>query len=310
MSRFLQGAFWVDASRIYKIIVEKWRNENPNQSPEFLLDVGGLSVAVPTTNPSDENTTSSGGSPKLIRRTTTTEVAITSLKRIPPAHIRVRDKLVGILSASGLRIGLPSSVSLVFSKSDLGSNASSTERICASSQEVASTMSLPDPSQSGITDSFPRVFKEFDFLEAEHDSVSETADSCFGWLSTMRPTREKDDERASEKNLSMSGKEEEEPEEDEESESHEEENSESDDRTTTGGRRIEDDEELEEYDDEEERTPCQSECDDDREEVEMRMRQDIEQYTRVGSVAASSLAEDDYRSRLTGNLVSISSQLT
>ncbi|KIH48957.1 hypothetical protein ANCDUO_20970 [Ancylostoma duodenale] len=53
-------------------------------------------------------------------------------------------------------------------------------------QEVASTTSLPDPSAS-ITDSFPRVFKEFDFLEAEHDSVSETADSCFGWLSTMRP---------------------------------------------------------------------------------------------------------------------------
>ncbi|KAK6058416.1 hypothetical protein COOONC_04016 [Cooperia oncophora] len=36
-------------------------------------------------------------------------------------------------------------------------------------KEVASTTSLPDPSAS-ITDSFPRVFKEFDFLEAEHDS--------------------------------------------------------------------------------------------------------------------------------------------
>ncbi|KIH45018.1 hypothetical protein ANCDUO_24947 [Ancylostoma duodenale] len=100
--------------------------------------------------------------------------------------VRVRDRLVGLLSASGLRVGLPSAVSVVFSQSELGSTASSTERICTSSQEVASTTSLPDPSAS-ITDSFPRVFKEFDFLEAEHDSVSETADSCFGWLSTMRP---------------------------------------------------------------------------------------------------------------------------
>nr|CAD2184573.1 unnamed protein product [Meloidogyne enterolobii] len=39
------------------------------------------------------------------------------------------------------------------------------------------------------TDSFPRVFKEFDFLEAEHDSVSESAESCFNWLSTMRTPR-------------------------------------------------------------------------------------------------------------------------
>lgn len=39
------------------------------------------------------------------------------------------------------------------------------------------------------TDSFPRVFKEFDFLEAERDSVSESTDSCFNWLSTMRSPR-------------------------------------------------------------------------------------------------------------------------
>lgn len=36
------------------------------------------------------------------------------------------------------------------------------------------------------SDSFPRVFKEFDFLEAERDTISET-ESCFNWLSTMRP---------------------------------------------------------------------------------------------------------------------------
>ncbi|EPB73338.1 hypothetical protein ANCCEY_07584 [Ancylostoma ceylanicum] len=117
---------------------------------------------------------------------TTGTSTIGSVKKAAPPHVRVRDRLVGLLSASGLRVGLPSAVSVVFSQSELGSTASSTERICTSSQEVASTTSLPDPSAS-ITDSFPRVFKEFDFLEAEHDSVSETADSCFGWLSTMRP---------------------------------------------------------------------------------------------------------------------------
>nr|pir protein F21H11.2 [imported] - Caenorhabditis elegans [Caenorhabditis elegans] len=319
VSRFLQGNNWPDVSKIYKTIVEKWRNENPDQNAHFSLEVTGPTgtSGVVTVKPSEEIGKSEKVSEEKSSEKPSIEVATTSLKRYPPAHMRVRDKLVGILSASGLRIGLPSSVSLVFSRSDLGSATSSTERICASSQEVASTMSLPDPSQSGITDSFPRVFKEFDFLEAEHDSVSETADSCFGWLSTMRPTREKDDERASIRsslrNLSSGGQggeeEEEEPEEDEESESHEEEeNSESDDLP----RKVEDDDLEEEDEDEEERTPCPSECcDDDREDVEMMLRQDIEAYaSRGGSVAASSMADDDLRSRLTNNIVSISSQMT
>lgn len=322
VSRFLQGANWPDVSKIYKTIIEKWQNEYPVQDNDFHLDVTGPSgnsgtVTVkpledPTKTIVTEKPEKNEGKPS---EKPSFDVATTSLKRYPPAHVRVRDKLVGILSASGLRIGLPSSVSLVFSRSDLGSATSSTERICASSQEVASTMSLPDPSQSGITDSFPRVFKEFDFLEAEHDSVSETADSCFGWLSTMRPTREKDDERASLRSSTRhlpsgaKGDEEEEPEDDEESEIQEEENSESDARGT------QDDDDLEEEDeddDEEERTPCPSECcDDDREDVEMLLRQDIEAYTsRGGSVAASSMVDDDLRSRLTNNIVSISSQMT
>lgn len=44
-------------------------------------------------------------------------------------------------------------------------------------------------SNSNTTDSFPRIFKEFDFLEAERDSISESTDSCFNWLSTMRSSR-------------------------------------------------------------------------------------------------------------------------
>ncbi|CAL2038426.1 unnamed protein product [Caenorhabditis brenneri] len=319
VSRFLQGATWPDVSKIYKTIIEKWRNEYPASENDFLLDVSGPTSTsgavtvkpVEDSAPKQEKLVEKGEKPGDLKPSV--DVASTSLKRYPPAHMRVRDKLVGILSASGLRIGLPSSVSLVFSRSDLGSATSSTERICASSQEVASTMSLPDPSQSGITDSFPRVFKEFDFLEAEHDSVSETADSCFGWLSTMRPTRDEDriSIRSMAGRVGRSGDQEpEEEEEDEESESHEEEeNSESDDIVM---RRDElEEEEDEDDDDEEERTPCQSECcDDDRVDVEMLLRQDIENYANSGGRAASSIADDDLRSRLTNNIVSISSQMT
>ncbi|CAB3401270.1 unnamed protein product [Caenorhabditis bovis] len=234
ISRHIQGIHWQETAQIFKVIVEKWRNE-----------------------------------------------------------VRVRDRLVGILSASGLRIGLPSSTSLVFSKSELGSNASSTERVCASSQEVASTMSLPDPSQSGITGSFPRVFKEFDFLEAEHDSVSETADSCFGWLSTMRPTRDKDD------NLEDRNREEEEEEEELEDDDElelNEDRSESDDLS----KRLIDEEEIEE----DEKTPCPS--DDDEEDVdELRTRESGYSRSR-GEIGG----EDDLRSRISHNVVSTSSQMT
>ncbi|EYC42272.1 hypothetical protein Y032_0537g3116 [Ancylostoma ceylanicum] len=186
VARHVQGANWREAARVYKVIVEQWQNTERDNTTGgevtsgFELDLSLVSAAC--------GSRPSPPSPRKNVSTldTTGTSTIGSVKKAAPPHVRVRDRLVGLLSASGLRVGLPSAVSVVFSQSELGSTASSTERICTSSQEVASTTSLPDPSAS-ITDSFPRVFKEFDFLEAEHDSVSETADSCFGWLSTMRP---------------------------------------------------------------------------------------------------------------------------
>uniref|UniRef100_A0A183GNA8 Ras-GEF domain-containing protein n=1 Tax=Heligmosomoides polygyrus TaxID=6339 RepID=A0A183GNA8_HELPZ len=187
ISRHVQGVNWREAARVYKVIVEQWQNaerDNPtNGGSSFGFE---FELSLVSAEPS-----SSGLSPPSPRKAVPSSESnsgntIGSVRKQMPPHLRVRDRLVGLLSASGLRVGLPSAVSVVFSQSELGSTATSTERICTSSQEVASTTSLPDPSAS-ITDSFPRVFKEFDFLEAEHDSVSETADSCFGWLSTMRP---------------------------------------------------------------------------------------------------------------------------
>ncbi|KAH7698899.1 Protein SAX-2 b [Aphelenchoides avenae] len=52
-----------------------------------------------------------------------------------------------------------------------------------------SSLAAPGEQSSITTGSFPRVFKEFDFLEAEHDSISESTESCFNWLSTMRQPR-------------------------------------------------------------------------------------------------------------------------
>ncbi|KJH50769.1 hypothetical protein DICVIV_03116 [Dictyocaulus viviparus] len=189
-----EGANWREAARVYKVVVEQWQNsekDNKSEDSSSGLEFNHLiSLASGSCRPC---------SPSLKQNLATVDStgsnAVGTFKKQAPPHIRVRDRLVGLLSASGLRVGLPTAVSVVFSQSDLVSATSSNEGICLSSQEVASTTSLPDPSAS-ITDSFPRVFKEFDFLEVEHDSVSETADSCFGWLSTMRPRSIVSDENA------------------------------------------------------------------------------------------------------------------
>uniref|UniRef100_A0A915PYT7 Protein furry C-terminal domain-containing protein n=1 Tax=Setaria digitata TaxID=48799 RepID=A0A915PYT7_9BILA len=106
---------------------------------------------------------------------------------------KVRECLISLLNASGLRVGLPKSTSVIFSQSlhDVSceppnSNSTSTERISPSYAGGGGSVSSLVADQS-VTSSFPRVFREFDFLEAEHDTLSESTESCFNWLSTMRP---------------------------------------------------------------------------------------------------------------------------
>ncbi|CAJ0942868.1 unnamed protein product, partial [Mesorhabditis belari] len=187
VSRHVGGSNWREAARVFKSIVE--------QAQKLDADKDTASITSFSLDPeSIVQTSHSGDSPSTPRKITESSIP----KRQPP-QIRVRERLVGLLSASGLRVGVPNAPSVLFSHSELGSAASSTEHIC-SSRDVDSTTSLPpDPS---ISDSYPRVFKEFDFLEAEHDSVSETAESCFGWLSTMRPTSIADRERSASSNAS------------------------------------------------------------------------------------------------------------
>ncbi|VDP06456.1 unnamed protein product [Soboliphyme baturini] len=75
------------------------------------------------------------------------------------SKVKVREHLVNLLNTSGLHIGL---------------------------LKTPSVSGFEQPSSTG-SEKFPPVFKEFDFLECEQDSVSESAESCFHWLSTLRP---------------------------------------------------------------------------------------------------------------------------
>ncbi|KAK6023118.1 hypothetical protein OSTOST_11157 [Ostertagia ostertagi] len=137
------GVNWREAARVYKVVVEQWQNAERDNSAngdgtsgfEFELSLVSAGSGSGLSPPSPRKSVPSAES-------SSTNTIGNVRKQMPP-HLRVRDRLVGLLSASGLRVGLPSAVSVVFSQSELGSTATSTERICTSSQEVASTTSLP-----------------------------------------------------------------------------------------------------------------------------------------------------------------------
>ncbi|VDK46981.1 unnamed protein product [Anisakis simplex] len=200
VSRHLQGPNWKEAARILKCVVQ-FNN-----------------IALNGITQEDGNKSDANGmiaSSKCSKtKTLQVEVALDdcvvplsprksifdscSMRRHNLSQAKVRERLISLLNASGLRVGLPKSASVInfviFSQSSYditheqpgGSISSSTEKIALSHGGDIDTASSLVADHS-VTDSFPRVFREFDFLEAEHDSVSESTESCFNWLSTMRP---------------------------------------------------------------------------------------------------------------------------
>uniref|UniRef100_A0A915AQL7 Cell morphogenesis protein N-terminal domain-containing protein n=1 Tax=Parascaris univalens TaxID=6257 RepID=A0A915AQL7_PARUN len=185
--KHLQGPNWKEAARILKCIVQL-NNIALNGQTRDERAAGGEGSAAKSLQM--EVALNGCATPPSPRKSV---VDSSSLRRHNFNQVKVRERLISLLNASGLRVGLPKSASVIFSQSShdvshepAGSVSSSTEKIALShGGDIETTSSLvADPS---VTDSFPRVFREFDFLEAEHDSVSESTESCFNWLSTMRP---------------------------------------------------------------------------------------------------------------------------
>ncbi|EJD74055.1 SAX-2 protein [Loa loa] len=189
VSKHLQGPNWKDASRILKcfvqydsVAIDGHISDGPESNgvarPEGLqLEVPLRGCFIPSSSTAHKSTPETAS----LRKHTTCN------------QTKVRERLISLLNASGLRVGLPKSASIIFSQSlhDISyeppnSNSTSTERISPSyvgDGESASSLVV----DQSVTNSFPRVFREFDFLEAEHDTVSESTESCFNWLSTIRP---------------------------------------------------------------------------------------------------------------------------
>ncbi|XP_025416970.1 protein furry isoform X3 [Sipha flava] len=122
----------------------------------------------------------------LQRRSTSlspSDSAVPGWKRPWLCQSRVRDLLVSLLMTCGQRVGLPKSPSVIFSQSSEllerhSSMASSTEEVSAPD------VSIPSDSRKEReenADHFGTVFKDFDFLEYESESVEGESTDNFNW---------------------------------------------------------------------------------------------------------------------------------
>ncbi|KAK0097546.1 hypothetical protein PV326_001186 [Microctonus aethiopoides] len=113
--------------------------------------------------------------------------AISGWKRPWMSQGRVRECLVNLLRPFGQPVGLPKSPSVIFSQSsDLmerqSSMASSTEEVSGANNDLSGG-SRRDDEQFG-------VFKDFDFLEYESESVEGESTDNFNWGVRRRPLSE------------------------------------------------------------------------------------------------------------------------
>ncbi|XP_053624606.1 protein furry isoform X2 [Plodia interpunctella] len=112
-------------------------------------------------------------------------------KRPWMSQSRVRECLVNLLTTCGQRVGLPKSPSVIFSQSsELLERESS---MASSLEEVSGTPGNEPSGGAPPTDHFG-VFKDFDFLEYESESIEGESSDNFNWGVRRRPLSEERDD--------------------------------------------------------------------------------------------------------------------
>ncbi|XP_072390599.1 protein furry isoform X1 [Diabrotica undecimpunctata] len=113
---------------------------------------------------------------------------------------RVRECLVNLLTTCGQRVGLPKSPSVIFSQtSDIierqSSMASSTEEVSAGNNDMSGGSRRDDAATEF------GVFKDFDFLEYESESIEGESTDNFNWGVRRRPLSQGEDDQTNLKQL-------------------------------------------------------------------------------------------------------------
>ncbi|XP_045464267.1 protein furry isoform X2 [Harmonia axyridis] len=236
--KYIDGVHWKEALKILKLVVSRssslvtppsstysqWesslsstshanfgedtsfsKKELPGRTMDFTFDLSQTPVIGRKYLNTKEET---ANSPKVVatpRRSCSLSpadaVPSSGWKRPWMCQGRVRECLVNLLTTCGQRVGLPKSPSVIFSQtSDLierqSSMASSTEEVSLGNND-ASGGSRRDETATDFG-----VFKDFDFLEYESESIEGESTDNFNWGVRRRPLSQGDHLRHGEDSVS------------------------------------------------------------------------------------------------------------
>ncbi|KAI5700687.1 hypothetical protein M8J75_002010 [Diaphorina citri] len=178
----------------------EFKKELPGRTMEFTIDLSqtpviGRKSVKPATSESEGSTSTIPASPRRsVSLSPGDGINITGWKRPWMSQSRVRECLVNVLTTCGQRVGLPKSPSVIFSQSS--------DLLERQSSMASSTEEVSGPDISGGTGSRPPhrdpadhfgVFKDFDFLEYESESVEGESTDNFNWGVRRRPLSEGDE---------------------------------------------------------------------------------------------------------------------
>ncbi|XP_969290.2 protein furry [Tribolium castaneum] len=234
--KYIEGVHWKEALKILKLVVTRssslvappisvhsnWesslnpvphpsfnedslfaRKELPGRTMEFTFDVS----QTPVIGRRFFNKTEDGGganpvvTPRRSCSLSPADVAPqTGWKRPWMSQGRVRECLVNLLTTCGQRVGLPKSPSVIFSQtSDIierqSSMASSTEEMSCGNNDISGGSRRDDAATEF------GVFKDFDFLEYESESIEGESTDNFNWGVRRRPLSQGEEEQPSLKQL-------------------------------------------------------------------------------------------------------------
>ncbi|XP_057665202.1 protein furry isoform X1 [Diorhabda carinulata] len=232
--KYIEGTNWKESLKILKLVVSRssslvappitihshWesspmphpsfnedsifsKKELPGRTMEFTFDMSQTPVIGRRfLSKSEEHSTSKISSTP--RRSCSISPADTSppsgWKRPWMSQGRVRECLVNLLTTCGQRVGLPKSPSVIFSQtSDIierqSSMASSTEEVSVGNNDMSGGSRRDDAATEF------GVFKDFDFLEYESESIEGESTDNFNWGVRRRPLSQGEDDQTNLKQL-------------------------------------------------------------------------------------------------------------
>lgn len=215
IAKYIEGAHWKEALKILKLVVTRssslvappisthtsgWephpsfpdtemftKKELPGRTMDFTFDLSQTPLIGRRFPAKNENKGTAGvaSSPRRsVSLSPADSATVAGWKRPWMSQGRVRECLVNLLTTCGQRVGLPKSPSVIFSQSsDLMERQSS---MASSTEEVSG----PDLSAGSQNPDHFGVFKDFDFLEYESESVEGESTDNFNWGVRRRPLSE------------------------------------------------------------------------------------------------------------------------